>query len=256
MAEHHGPDRSPAEENDGGATRPGGPPAGLRPSFQPRAPYLFHFDDQTVALGDPEFLRLIETDLISAGLATRTTFWDQAYLDGEDGEPFAPDPDPENINSVGIQGDEDVFWSAMESALFARAEWPQEDTATVYFPEYPQWLRNAQSWSFDPVCPPLGPANPGGWVRRRGVAGAGHPIGLFQLTDDDSFWVLGAEEDLEAVVDLCASLARFRRGFDALTGYRGPDDVLGSLALPLICREPLHEELMIRGVDVETLFWN
>ena len=101
----------------------------------------------------------------------------------------------------------------------------------------------------------MGPGAPGGWVRTRSIPGEGRPVGLFQLTDRDAFWVFGAAQDLRGIVALCGSLARFRRGFDALTAYAGPDDVLGSLALPLICREALQEELMVRGVDVETLFW-
>ena len=56
-------------------------------------------------------------------------------------------------------------------------------------------------------------------------------------------------------MELCRSLARFRIGFDQVTPYLGPDDTIGSLALPIECRDALHEELMIRGVDVESMFW-
>ena len=85
--------------------------------------------------------------------------------------------------------------------------------------------------------------------------GRGYPVGLFQLTEADSFWVFASEEDLSDIMELCRSLARFRIGFDQVTPYLGPDDTIGSLALPIECRDALHEELMIRGVDVESMFW-
>jgi hypothetical protein len=225
----------------------------IKPSFKPRAPYILHFEEQTVAVGDPEFLKQIETFLLSADLATRTTYWERSAAD--DDAVFEPDPEPEDMNAVGIEGDEEIFWNAMHAAIFSRTEWPEDESATVYFPEMPEWLERAQSWYFDPVCPPLGPGTPGGWIRRRSVEERGHPVGLFQLTDQDSFWVFATEEDLQDVIDLCESLARFRAGFAQATPYLGPDDTVGSVALPLICREALMEELVIRGVDVETMFW-
>lgn len=241
--------------DDAAAAEDAARPPVIRPSFRARTPFLLHFDDQTVALGDAHLLQQIEANLLAADRAPRTTFWDQAYLSGEEGALFAPDPDPEHINSVGITGGAEEFWAAMDAAVFQQTEWPREETATVWFPEYPAWLRETTSWTYDPICPPMGPGAPGGWVRTRSVPGEGRPVGLFQLTDRDAFWVFGAAQDLRGIVALCGSLARFRRGFDALTAYAGPDDVLGSLALPLICREALQEELMVRGVDVETLFW-
>ncbi|MDN5618294.1 hypothetical protein GMA10_04175 [Kocuria koreensis] len=224
----------------------------INPSFKARTPYIFHFDDQTVVLGDPEYLKQVETFLLTADLATRTTYWDTGEEDPLD---FDPDPEPEDMNSVGIEGDESVFWNAIESAIFQQTEWPEGEDAVVYAPHVPDWLSQAQSWYFDPICPPLGPGGPGGWVRRRAVDGRGYPVGLFQLTEADSFWVFASEEDLSDIMELCRSLARFRIGFDQVTPYLGPDDTIGSLALPIECRDALHEELMIRGVDVESMFW-
>lgn len=227
----------------------------MRPSFKPRTPYILHYDDQTVVLGDPEYLQTVETYLVSADLTVRSTFWDQTDAAGDEQAFFEPDPEPENLNSVGIIGDETVFWNAIESAVFQQTEWPQEDEATVYPPRFPEWLTNAQSWLFDPVAPALGPASHGGWVRRRAVGGKGFPMGLFQLTDPESFWVFGAEGDLEDLQRLCQELARFRLGFDQATAFLDESDSLASMVLPLQCRDALQEELLLRGVDVETLFW-
>ncbi|WP_030013763.1 MULTISPECIES: hypothetical protein [Micrococcales] len=226
----------------------------IKPSYKARTPYIFHFEEQTVVLGDPSFLKPIETYLLTADLATRTTYWDRITAEQED---FDPDPEPEDINSVGIEGDEETFWSAIESAIFQQTEWPEGDDAVAYAPHIPDWLAQAQSWFFDPVCPPLGPGGPGGWIRRRNTAeGRGYPVGLFQLTEEDSFWVFAAEDDLQDITDLCRTLGRFRVGFEQLTPYLGPDDAIGSVALPIECRHVLLEELMVRGVDVETMFWD
>lgn len=225
----------------------------IRPSFKPRAPYILHFEDQTVVLGDPEFLEKIDLFLGTANIPTRPTYWDQAYAE-QDGL-FGPDPGPEDLNSVGMDGDEEAFWRAMEAASFQRAEWPEEESATVYMPSFPDWLASARTWYYDPVCPPLGPGAVGGWTRRRGGTGHGFPVGLFQLTEADSFWLFASDEDVDGILELCRDLARFRQGFDHVTPYLGPDDTIGSVAFPLVCREPLTEELMVRGVDVETLFW-
>lgn len=224
--------------------------AAITPSFKPRTPYVLHYDEQTVVLGEPEHLAQVASFLEAAGKATTRTYWDQAYSGQEDFE-----PDPEELNAVGMEGSAQDFWDALQHAAFQQAEWPQEETATVYLPQLPAWLEKAQSWHFDPVSPPLGPGAVGGWIRERAQDETGRPVGLFQLTEGDSFWVFATEKDLEGIMELCKTLAPFRQGFDHLTPYLGPDDTIGSVALPLVCREALHEELMVRGVDVETAFW-
>lgn len=99
-----------------------------------------------------------------------------------------------------------------------------------------------------------------GWLRAPGWAGtenndAGAPVGLLQLTDPDSFWVLGSDADLADVAATAKELAPFRQGFDRLTAYFGPDDRIGCLRLPVVCREPLEDELIVQGVDIEPRFW-
>ncbi|OAX65261.1 hypothetical protein A5N15_03080 [Rothia kristinae] len=138
--------------DDAAAAEDAARPPVIRPSFRARTPFLLHFDDQTVALGDAHLLQQIEANLLVADRAPRTTFWDQAYLSGEEGALFAPDPDPEHINSVGITGGAEEFWAAMDAAVFQQTEWPREETATVWFPEYPAWLRETTSWTYDPIC--------------------------------------------------------------------------------------------------------
>ena len=80
-------------------------------------------------------------------------------------------------------------------------------------------------------------------------------MGLLQLTDPDSFWVLGSDADLAEVAATAKELASFRQGFDRLTAYFGPDDRIGCLRLPVVCREPLEDELIVQGVDIEPRFW-
>lgn len=227
----------------------------MRPSFRARTPYILHYEDQTVVLGDPQLLHVVQAYLHSAGLPTRSTSWDQPPWESAEEELFSPDPDPEHLNSVGIDGDEQVFWNAIESAVFQQTEWPQDPEATAYPPQFPEWLHNAQSWCFDPVAPPVGPAASGGWIRSRAVGGRGFPVGLFQLTDSGSFWVFAAEEDLEDLQRLCEELSRFRLGFDRATVFLDTHGSLSSMVLPIQCREPLVEELMLQGVDVESMFW-
>ena len=71
-----------------------------------------------------------------------------------------------------------------------------------------------------------------------------------------TYWHGMRAEDPGAVVNsMGTDLARYRLGFDRLTAYFGPDDRIGCLRLPVICREPLEDELIARGTDVEPRFW-
>lgn len=237
----------------------------LSPTHRARSPYLFHFDGQTVALGEPQFLGKINDRLVEQGYSTRPTFWDQAYLadlsmqNPENFsvglEQFGSPSDPELLNSVGATCSREEFWGAMYARAFDAVPWT-DGTDTLYMPQLPDWLERTRAWVYDPLSPPDGPGEMGGWVRVRENPGGGQPVGLFQLTSPESFWVFGSAADLVQVRELCKGLARYRTGFDGLTAYLGYDLLPSSLCLPVECRQALQEELFLAGVDAETLFWD
>ncbi|MDO4898536.1 MAG: hypothetical protein Q3965_04425 [Rothia sp. (in: high G+C Gram-positive bacteria)] len=236
----------------------------LKPTHRSRSPYLFHFDGQTVALGDPEFLQRINDRLVEQGYATRPTFWDQAYLAdlsavnpehfGGDLEQFAQPSDPGQLNSVGVNCSQSEFWSAMYARSFANAPGIEEEE-TLYMPQLPSWLEKTRAWVLDPIAPSDGAENPEGWVRVRERNGSGQPVGLFQLTSPDFFWVFGSAAELVEIARLCRNLAKIRTGFSRMGVYLGYDLSPSSITLPIECRTPLEEELFLAGVDAETLFW-
>lgn len=240
----------------------------LHPTHRKRTPYLFHFEGQTVALGEPGFLRKINDRLIEAGYSTRPTYWDQAYLEelssrlpeqGRAGADLFDDPsDPEQLNSVGVICSSSEFWSAMYARSFQQAgqEQPGE---TLYMPPLPSWLEGARAWVLDPIAPQDGPDAPdplGGWVRTRGPEGSGQPVGIFQLGSPTSIWVFGSSEDLVQVLALIRDLARDLTGFDRATAFLGYDLLPSSIRLPVDCAQALQEHLFLAGVDTEVLLWN
>lgn len=240
----------------------------VHPTHRTRTPYLFHFDGQTVALGEPSYLYTINEYLLAAGASTRPTFWDHAYLHNiaehnpEDITWQLPNlkdaggPTSRNLlNSIGTNLTEEEFWAAIEKGIFNTVSW-SGGNEPLYFPQTPEWLEHARAWEFDPVAPAEGPGTLGGWTSTRTRAGQGYPVGLFQLTSNDSFWAFGSAEDLEALYELCTDLATYRTGFNQTTIYYGQDGNYSSLAFPLECRTTLEEELFIAGVDTETLFWD
>jgi hypothetical protein len=215
-----------------------------------RVPYVLHFESRTVVLGEPAHLEELDALLRGAGVATRPTYWHGMQRD----DPGAA------LNSVGTDLTAEHFWDRVDAGAFAAARWPVDLDGPLYLPAPPWWLQRARAWEYDPVAPALGAAEPGGWLRVPGWAGtenndAGGPVGLLQLTDPASFWVFASDADLTEVAATAKELARFRQGFDRLTAYFDPDDRIGCLRLPLICREPLEDELLARGVDIEPRFW-
>ncbi|MFC4904800.1 MULTISPECIES: hypothetical protein [Kocuria] len=215
-----------------------------------RVPYVLHFESRTVVLGEPAHLEELDALLRGAGVATRPTYWHGMQRD----DPGAA------LNSVGTDLTAEHFWDRVDAGAFAAARWPVDLDGPLYLPAPPWWVQRARAWEYDPVAPALGAAEPGGWLRVPGWAGtenndAGGPVGLLQLTDPASFWVLASDADLTEVAATAKELARFRQGFDRLTAYFDPDDRIGCLRLPLICREPLEDELLARGVDIEPRFW-
>lgn len=241
----------------------------LKPTSRKRGPYIFHFEGQTVALGEPRYLHRINERLIEQGYRTRPTYWDQAYLadlsmtNPENfsvaAEQFDLPSQPDQLNSVGVDCTSSEFWSAMYARAFNAASWGAESDDTLYMPQLPDWLERSRAWSIDPLAPYEGDGEPdpiGGWVRVRETPGSNQPLGLFQLTSNTSFWVFGSAPDLKQVVRLCRELARERTGFDRMVAYMGYDLTCSSICLPIECRRPLEEELFLAGVDAETLFWD
>ncbi|ORC22805.1 hypothetical protein A7979_10540 [Rothia nasimurium] len=239
----------------------------LTPTHRRRTPYLFHFDGQTVALGEADYLHRINDRLTEAGYITRPTYWDQVYLADENasypeqlGGPaghMSEIGEPDQLNSVGVTCGSVEFWSAMYARSFEHAPWSGEGD-TLYMPQLPDWLDGARSWVFDPIAPIEGPGEPdsaGGWVRVRETEGAGQPLGLFQLTSPDYVWVFGSAADLQQVTRLAHDLGRDLAGFDQACGYLGYDLTCSSIRLPVECALPLQEHLFLAGVDVETLLW-
>jgi hypothetical protein len=205
-----------------------------------RVPYVLHFESRTVVLGEPAHLEELDALLRRADVRTRPTYWHGMRQD----DPGAA------LKSVGPD----------LTGAFAAARWPVDLDGPLYLPAPPAWLQRARAWEYDPLAPALGAAAPGGWLRAPGWAGtenndAGAAVGLLQLTDPDSFWVLGSDADLAEVAATAKELAPFRQGFDRLTAYFGPDDRIGCLRLPVVCREPLEDELIVQGVDIEPRFW-
>lgn len=234
----------------------------LIPTHRQRMPYIFHFNGRSVAMGEPAYLNAIDECLTQQGIEHQTTYWDQVYLaqleDDLAGKPPSLLADSSHMqqmmNSVGVDLDQEEFWSALENSIVQQMSWP-DDGKELTMPVIPDWMSKTGVWVFDPVAPPQGPGNVGGWVRVRGREGTGHPVGLFQLTEPGAFWVLGSADDLERVHQLCLELARFREGFDQVTAYLGYDLRVSCLALPITCRATLEEEFYIAGVDTESLFW-
>ncbi|TDL40241.1 hypothetical protein [Kocuria rosea] len=215
-----------------------------------RVPYVLHFESRTVVLGEPAHLEELDALLRRAGVRTRPTYWHGMRQD----DPGAA------LNSVGTDLTAEQFWDRVDAGAFAAARWPVDLDGPLYLPAPPAWLQRARAWEYDPLAPALGAAAPGGWLRAPGWAGtenndAGAAVGLLQLTDPDSFWVLGSDADLAEVAATAKELAPFRQGFDRLTAYFGPDDRIGCLRLPVVCREPLEDELIVQGVDIEPRFW-
>lgn len=224
-----------------------------------RVPYVLEHQGRTVVLGEPLHLAEIDRMMHRAQVPTATTVSATGgrHLEGV------------LLNSVGMDLPLPRFWDRVQSAAFDDAAWPRDADSPVLVPQPPQWLREARCWEYDPIAPLMGGARApdgtvqgyaGGWVSRPSYEGAptfrgAGAVGLFQLMDAESFWVLASTEDLLEIVDLCSDLQRYRRGFQEVRVCFDETDRIGSLRFPLICREVLEDELLARSVDVEPRFW-
>lgn len=224
-----------------------------------RVPYVLEHQGRTVVLGEPLHLAELDRMMHRAQVQTTTTISATGGMT----------PDGVLLNSVAVDLPAHRFWERVQSAAFDDARWPEDDDGEVLVPRPPAWLRGARCWEFDPIAPLLGGrADPsgalqgysGGWVARPSFDGAdtsrsGGAVGMFQLMDAESFWVLASQQALLEIADMARDLQRYRRGFDQLRVCFDETDRIGSLHLPLICREVLEDELIARGSDIEPRFW-
>lgn len=220
-----------------------------------RVPYVLEYQGRTVVMGEPFHLAELDRILKRAHVATSTTVSATGgmQLDGV------------LLNSVSVDLPIARFWEQVHASAFDDAVWPSDDSP-ITVPQPPTWLSSARCWEYDPVSPVL-PAvqdntleEPGGWLYHPSFGGVdtsrtGGSVGLFQLMDRESFWVLASAQELAEIRLLALDLARYRRGFDQLGAVFDEYERPGSLRLPLICREVLEDELIARSVDIEPRFW-
>lgn len=245
--------------------------------------YVFHGTDSTQVLGPEHLMDRVRTLLSAAGavplpsptahpdIASRPFTSEAAQLPGDTG-PAPWSRERSSVAEVSVDLGAERFWDRIEAGSFAtwRDRWPESPQAPLFPPTTPDWLAGAPRWELDPLAPALGPAASGGWVRSpsqgwdqpaaarppaqtHGPAGSRHHgIGLFQLTDLESFWVFPPEEDVPAVVARCEALAQDHPAFSWLTGYFDARDVAGSLRLPAECLPLLAADLTGAGHPVDT----
>lgn len=245
--------------------------------------YVFHGTASTQVLGPERLTDGVRALLSAAGaapaptpslhpdIASRPFTAESVQLPGEQAPATWARPSSTMAEvSVGLGAEE--FWDRVQAGAWAtwRDRWPEAPHAPLYPPEVPEWLAAAPRWELDPLAPALGPAASGGWVRSPSQAwgeaapapppGAatrsgtpGHRgIGLFQLTDVESFWIFAPEQYTAEVAARCESLAEEHPAFTWLTGYFDARDVPGSLRLPTECLPVLRAHLEAAGFAVDT----
>ncbi|MDO5617915.1 hypothetical protein [Kocuria sp.] len=220
-----------------------------------RVPYVLEYQGHTVILGEPLHLAELDRMLKRSQVPTTTTV---SATGGMQLEGVL-------LNSVSVDLSIKSFWEAIHASAFDDAVWPTDDSP-VLVPQPPAWLTSARCWEFEPAAPILpavsGPdvPQPGGWLYHSSFRGAdtaqsGGSVGLFQLMDQETFWVLASAEELTEIHLLARDLARYRRGFREVGACFDEFERPGSLRLPIMCREVLEDELIARNVDIEPRFW-
>ncbi|MEV8158652.1 hypothetical protein [Kocuria salsicia] len=244
--------------------------------------YVFHGTDSTQVLGPEHLMGRVRGLLTAAGTAaapgpplhpdiTLRPFTAEAGQDpGGSGGSWARQHS--TVSDLSVEIGAQRFWDRVEAGSWAtwREQWPDSPDGALFPPSPPDWLLRAPRWELDPLAPALGPAASGGWVRSPAqgwgdpAAGAGtgtgglpaprghHGVGLFQLTDLESFWVFSSEAETRRIVTRCESLARDHSAFTWLTGYFDARDVAGSLRLPAECLPVLETDLAAAGYTVDT----
>ncbi|WP_233542890.1 hypothetical protein [Kocuria tytonis] len=245
--------------------------------------YVFHGTDSTQVLGPEHLMARVRALLTAAGaspapapaphpdIASRPFTAESLQHPGDAG-PGARPREHSTVSELSVGLGAEQFWDRVEAGSWAtwRDRWPGAAQGPLFPPSTPQWLSDAPRWELDPLAPALGPAASGGWVRspaqawdepgptsppeRSAETGHEHHrgVGLFQLTDLESFWVFASERDTPEIVARCESLAAAHPAFSWLTGYFDPRDVPGSLRLPAECLPVLHADLEAAGFAVDT----
>lgn len=220
-----------------------------------RVPYAMEYQGLTAFIGEPLHLAELHQMLIRADIPMNTT---ASSVGDHQVEGLL-------LNSISVDMPLDKFWETIQVCAFDDAVWPTDDSP-VTVPEPPAWLTATRCWEYEPAAPAVpvlespNIPEPGGWLYRPSFNGMdtaflGGSVGLFQLTDHHSFWVLTSAENLSEIHQLGVELAGFRRGFSDMTTCVDEYERPGSIKLPLICREVLEDELIARSFDIETRFW-
>ena len=238
--------------------------------------YVFHGGDSTQVFGPSDLVSRAQQLLAAAGVtphvcpATYPDIAARPYTSEALQDPLAAPPagwhrSHSNVGTLAVQLSAAQFWDRVDAGAWASwsQRWPSPADGVLFPPRTPEWLTGAPRWELDPLAPALGPAAAGGWLPYRG-ARAGHAtepgtthtagVGLFQLTDIESFWVFSSPEQLDRVVALCERLSAQHPAFTWLTGYFDPRDVVGSLRLPMECAPELEYALTERGYPVD-VWW-
>ncbi|MFW0120575.1 hypothetical protein [Rothia sp. CCM 9419] len=210
--------------------------------FQEHTPYLFHQENLTIILGKSAQLATIKELIHSTQTPTTTTYWGQHASE-------------ELITSLATPLTSQNFWETITEGLLLQTHWPTHPEGTLYYPTTPPWLNNAPSWEYDPICPPDGPGALGGWIHLKGPTLPNHQLALFQLTDENSFWIFSSAKTLQHILQLCKDIAPIREHFEYATGYLGDDAQYQCIALPITCRHILEDELTLQGKHYDSFFW-
>lgn len=246
-----------------------------QPAPQERV-YVLHGGDSTQVLGPPSLVSQAQQLLAAAGItphvspATYPDIATRPYTSEALQDPLADSPSGwlrshTNVGTLAVQLPPSEFWDRVDAGSWATwsQRWPSPADGVLFPPRSPEWLTRAPRWELDPLAPALGPAAAGGWLPYRVPQAdrelepdAGHAagVGLFQLTDVESFWVLSSPEQLDRVVTLCERLSTQHPAFTWLTGYFDPRDVVGSLRLPMECAPELEYALTERDYAVD-VWW-
>ena len=262
-----------------------GPSSEVVPVFDPQAGdgdrvYVFHGSGSTQVLGPEHLMERARALLSAAGVPPAPApaphpdiaprpFTAESLQDPGDAGPGAWPRERSTVSELSVGLGANQFWDRVEAGSWTtwQDRWPVAAQDPLFPPSAPRWLSEAPRWELDPLAPALGPAASGGWVRspaqawgdpapqdRRAATSRDrcHGVGLFQLTDLESFWVFACEPDTVEIVARCEALAATHPAFSWLTGYFDPRDVPGSLRLPAECLPVLHADLETAGYAVDT----
>lgn len=237
--------------------------------------YVFHGSASTQLLGTARLVSAAQELLSVAGVTPHVTlaihpdiaarpYTAESLQDPLEGSFPAWFRAHTSVEELSVQLPAPQFWDRISAGAWATwsQRWSTPVDGPLYPPHSPPWLTRAPRWELDPLAPALGPAAPGGWIRCSPESATEdasptvgpESVGLFQLTDVESFWVLSSPAYLDRIATLCEGLSKKHTAFSWLTGYFDPRDVLGSLRLPMECAPELEFALVEHGYPVD-VWW-